>query len=192
MSRQKLAGATIVLALLVAGCDGATVASGRDDAVTPDETESEVTESDQTADPTETFTVTVTTDRPQLAPGEEVAFTVEVCNTGPATTTEGGGGSDIPFNFRVEDADGRVVADDSHRFRTLELREVRWRTGECRQGGGRWDGHHWNRPEDQSTEPPDLDGTPVVGDPVPAGEYVIRVTGGLGTATSEPVRVVEG
>lgn len=191
MSRRTVAGATIMLALLVAGCGGAPEAANPENlgGPTADGTEAGMTETGEPTDPTETFTVTVTTDRAELVPGEDVAFTVEVCNTGPATTTEGYGGSDIPFHFTIADTDGKVVADDSHRLRTLELRQVRWRTGECRQEGGRWDGHHWNRPEDQPTEP---DGTPVVGDPVPAGEYVIRVTGGLGTATSEPVRVVEG
>lgn len=193
MSRPQVAGATILMALLVAGCGGATDPSGPADAVTPDDTESEMTEDGETADPTEAFTVTVTTDRAELVPGEELTFTVEVCNTGPATTTEGGGGSEIPFRFTVEDADGRVLADDSHRVVTLELIQVPWETGQCRQARGRWDGHHWNRPEDQPTEPPDVIGVPIVGDPVPAGEYVIRVAAGrLGTATTEPVRVVEG
>lgn len=192
MSRRKVAGATIIMALLLAGCGGATDASGPDDAVAPDDTETGMTENGETADPTEPFTVTVTPDRAELVPGEELTYTVEVCNTGPATTTEGGGGSDIPFRFTVQNADGRVVADDSHRVSTMELRQVPWRVGQCREVHGRWDGHHWNRPEDQPTEPPDVIGNPVIGDPVPAGEYVIQVTGRLGTATSEPVRVAEG
>lgn len=193
MSRGTVAGATIMMALLLASCSGATDASGPSHAETPNHTESEMIEDDETADPTEPFTVTVSTDRAELVPGEELTFTVEVCNTGPATTTEGGGGSEIPIRFTVEDAGGRVVADDSHRVVTLEVIYVPWETGQCRQARGRWDGHYWNRPEDQPTEPPDVAGRPVVGDPVPAGEYLIRVAAGrLGTATTEPIRVVQG
>ncbi len=99
------------------------------------------------------------------------------------------GGTDIPYSFAIIDADGNVVADDSHAVRTMELRIVTWRTGQCRQGSGTWDQHYWNRPADEPSEPPDALGTPIRGDRVPPGRYRVRIDSPLGEATSEPFRI---
>lgn len=132
------------------------------------------------------FAVTVTTEQEAYADGETVTFRVEVCNRGPATTTEGGGGSDIPIWFQILDGQGEVVADDSHAVRTLEIKFVRWSEGQCRTAQASWDQHYWNRAEDRPSEPPEIYGTPQRGDLVPPGDYRIRVTTPQGTATSAP------
>lgn len=135
------------------------------------------------------FTVSVTTDADGYGEAETVTAIVEVCNQGPATTTEGGGGSDIPFSFHIVDERGDVVADDSHAVRTSELRMVQWDEQECREAQLSWNQHHWNRPEDRPSEPPEVYGTPQEGALVPPGAYRIRVTSSFGTATSEPFEV---
>lgn len=132
------------------------------------------------------FAVTVTAEQEAYAEGETVTFRVEVCNRGPATTTEGGGGSEIPFSFQVLDGQDEVVADDSHVVRTLEIIIVRWSEGQCRTAQASWDQHYWNRAEDRPSEPPEVYGVPQRGDRVPPGDYRIRVTTSQGTATSEP------
>lgn len=133
--------------------------------------------------------MSVTTDREDYAEGETITFTVEICNQGPATTTEGGGGSDIPFSFSILDERGQVVADDTHAVRTMELRMVRWAPGQCREAQGTWDQHHWNRPRDQPSEPPEIHGTPQRGERVPAGAYRVRISTSLGSSTSAPFEV---
>lgn len=132
------------------------------------------------------FSVGVTTDRESYATGESVTFTVEICNRGPATTTEGYGGSDIPFSYQILDEQDEVVADDSHALRTTELRMVRWSEGRCRTAQASWDQHYWNRAEDRPSEPPEVHGTPQRGDLVPPGGYRIRVDSSHGRATSNP------
>ena len=130
------------------------------------------------------FSVTITTDQSNYNGGEAVGFTVEICNQGPPTTTEGYGGTDIPFSYRILDEADGVVADDSHAFRTLELRTVQWSEHQCRTARMSWDQRFWNRPEDEPSEPPEVYGTPVRGDEVPTGRYRIRISSSLGTATS--------
>lgn len=132
------------------------------------------------------FSITVTTDRHTYPDGEPVAFTVEICNQGPPTTTEGGGGSDIPFSYRILDEQDRVVADDSHAVRTTELRMVRWAEDRCRVARASWDQHYWNRPEDRPSEPAEIYGTPHRGDLVPEGHHRIRIDSSQGSATSVP------
>lgn len=132
------------------------------------------------------FSVDVITGREDYAEGETVTFTVEICNQGPAITTEGGGGSDIPLSFSILDEQGRVVADDTHSFRTMELRMVRWAPGQCRDAQGTWDQHYWNRPRDRPSEPPEIHGTPQRGETVPAGAYRVRISTSLGSSTSAP------
>jgi hypothetical protein len=133
--------------------------------------------------PHDGFHVTVRTDRERYVAGEEVTFTVATCNRGAPTTTEEGG---PPFAFTIRDADGRVVADDSHALSTLALREVSWTAGECRVVTGSWDQHLWNRLEDAPAEPPEVWGLPDRGDEVPGGQYQVSISSLYGSATSEP------
>ena len=137
----------------------------------------------------EDFSVSVTAGRADYNEGETISFTVGICNQGPATTTEGWGGSDIPFSFSVLDEEGLVVADDTHAIRTTELRMVPWAPGQCRDTTSTWDQYHWNRPEDRAPEPPEIHGTPLRGGTVPAGEYRVRVSAPLGTSTSAPFEI---
>lgn len=135
------------------------------------------------------FSVTVNTDRDAYAADEPVTFTVEICNQGPPTTTEGGGGSDIPFSYQIVDEQDEVVADDSHAVHTMELRMVRWAQGQCRTAQRSWDQHYWNRPEDRPSEPPEIYGTPQRGELVPPGSYRVRINSSLGSATSAPFEI---
>jgi hypothetical protein len=128
------------------------------------------------------FHVTVRTDRPRSVAGEEVTFTVETCNLGTPTTVEEGG---PPFAFTIRDADGRVVADDSHVISTLALRGVSWLAGACREATGSWDQHFWNRHEDVPAAPPEVWGLPNRGDEVPGGQYHVSISSLYGSATSE-------
>ena len=135
------------------------------------------------------FSVSVAVGREDYGEGETISFTVEVCNQGSATTTEGWGGSDIPFSFSILDEQGQVVADDTHAVRTTELRIVPWGPGQCRDAQSTWDQQYWNRPEGRSSEPPEIHGTPRRGGTVPAGEYRIRISAALGTSTSVPFEI---
>jgi hypothetical protein len=126
--------------------------------------------------------VTFRTDRPRYPAGEEVTFTVETCNLGTPTTVKEGG---PPFSFTIRDADGPVVADDSHAVSTLALRGVSWAAGECREATGSWDQHFWNRHEDAPAEPREVWGLPNRGDEVTRGQYQVSISSLYGSATSE-------
>jgi hypothetical protein len=130
------------------------------------------------------FSVEVTADQSSYSEGDVVEFAIEICNLATATTTAGGGGSDIPTNFEVLDQDGAVIADDSHETRTMERRVVPWGQDQCRTARGSWDQHFWNRPEDRPSEWPDVYGELQRGEVVPHGYYRVRVTSVQGTATS--------
>jgi hypothetical protein len=132
------------------------------------------------------FRVRVTTDKQVYKDGDAVEATLRVCRTGlMPTTTTGGGGTNLPVEFRILDSEDNVVADSSHGVRTLELRTVRWLPGQCRSAHLRWDQHYWNRP---GVDPPtDVVGMPSRGQTVPAGQYGFEVTwkGAVGTRTFE-------
>jgi hypothetical protein len=133
--------------------------------------------------PHDGFHVTVRPDRERYVADDEVRFTVETCNLGAPTTTEEGG---PPFGFTIRDADGRIVADDSHVISTLALRGVSWTAGACREATASWDQHVWNRHEDVPAEPPEVWGLPTRGDQVPRGQYRVSISSRYGSATSEP------
>lgn len=135
------------------------------------------------------FSVAVSTDKEAYTEGEPDLLAVEICNEGRATTTEGGGGSDIPFSYQIVDEQGQVVADDSHTVHTMELRIVRWSEGQCRTAQTSWDQHYWNRSEDRPSEPPEVFGTPQRGHLVPPGVYRIRMDSSQGGATSTPFKL---
>ena len=120
------------------------------------------------------FRVSVTTDKEVYEHGHAVAATVRVCRTSlMPTTTNGGGGTHLPVEFRVLDVEGNVVADGSHAVRTLELRIVHWLPGQCRSAHLHWDQHYWNQPG--AERPRDVVGVPARGPAVPAGRYVFEV-----------------
>lgn len=129
------------------------------------------------------FQVTVHTDRNRYTSGDEVTFTVAICNLGPPTTVEEGSDS---FRFTVRNTTGQTVADDSHALYTGDLRRTQWQTGDCRTHTGSWDQHYWNRPDDEPTEEPDTFGLPTRGSEVPAGQYTIRISTYYGSATTDP------
>lgn len=112
------------------------------------------------------------TERTSYADGEPVRMTFTVCRTRPwPTTTSSGNRTLLRYEWRILDADGRVVADTDHRFGTSDLLRAFWWPGQCRAAQDEWDQRYWNR-EDRRQ---DVLGTPVRGDQVPPGEYRFEV-----------------
>ncbi len=112
------------------------------------------------------------TERASYEDSEPVRVTFSVCRTRPwPTITRSGGRTTLLYDWRIFDADSRVVADTSHRVRTSDLLQAFWWPGQCRAAQDEWDQRYWNQ-EDRRR---DVVGVPVKGDRVPPGEYRFEV-----------------
>lgn len=99
----------------------------------------------------------------------EVPFSISVCSNSPLPMRTADG---KPFWRIVDVASGRVVADSSHRFYTLELKRLTWGPRGCRSVLTEvWDRRTWNQPGDQPDEP---GAVRTRGDVVPPGRYRIE------------------
>jgi hypothetical protein len=99
----------------------------------------------------------------------EVPFSISVCSNSPLPMRTADG---KPFWQIVDVASGRVVADSSHRFFTLELKRLTWGPRGCRLVlTEAWDRRTWNQPGD---EPDEQVGLRTRGDMVPPGRYRIE------------------
>ena len=99
----------------------------------------------------------------------EVPFSIWVCSNSLLPMVTGDGRP----SWRIVDvAGGRVVADSSHRFFTLELRRLAWGPRGCRSELTEvWDRRTWNQPGD---EPDEQGGLRTRGSMVPPGRYRIE------------------
>jgi hypothetical protein len=98
-----------------------------------------------------------------------VPFLISVCSNSLLPMATGDGRP----SWRIVDvAAGRVVADSSHRFFTLELRRLAWGPRGCRSELTEvWDRRTWNQPGD---EPAEQVGLRTRGDLVRPGRYRIE------------------